>query len=86
MAKAKRLAREAPKHAVRLDLTEEEAKTLVAMLRATSGDPIDSRRKHADKMMSALDAAGLDTTNSDLDGEHKGTIMFFTPVEMAWRL
>lgn len=54
MAKAARIDPEPPPPTVRLDLTEDEATTLVSILRSVGG-PETSRRQYATRILGALE-------------------------------
>jgi hypothetical protein len=60
MAKATLVKPEPPKPNVLLELSYEEAKTLLIVTDRIGGDPQLSRRKHADKIGQALRDVGLE--------------------------
>lgn len=49
-----------------LALTQDEAQTLVAILYHIGGDPTFTRRKFADSVRNALEAAGVSHCESDI--------------------
>ncbi|MGC5319335.1 hypothetical protein ACPXB5_11415 [Micromonospora arida] len=61
---------------VTLTLTEDEACTLIAILRNIGGDPAKSRRKHSDAMSDALYAVIPDGVWDPASYETRGSITF----------
>ena len=51
-----------------LELTQDEAEFLAALVYVVGGDPALSRRRHADAIYAVLDALGVSYSNDDMRG------------------
>ncbi len=65
-----------PQPPVTLDLTPDEAQTLVDILALVGGMPVTSRRAHAEAIRVALDSAGYHYSGRADDLRDSGTIWF----------
>lgn len=54
---------------ITLTITEEEASALAAVLMHVAGSPTESRRGLTHKVLRALEAVGVDSSDDDLRGD-----------------
>lgn len=78
MAKAKLIPPVPVTPNVQLELTPEEAQTLLDITRNIGGNPTETRRKHSDSIASALRSVGYTSNSRPYDIESNSSFYFLT--------
>jgi hypothetical protein len=69
-----------------LNISMDEAETLMAILESVGGSSTISRRKHADSMEKALEKAGIDSSEAlkAFESGHTNSLYFKDEHEKSW--